>query len=236
MAVKLRGKRYKEAAKLVPPGPVTIEQALPVIKQFKKTKFDETVNLVVHLGIDPKQADQMVRGALSLPKGIGKTNRVIAFVQGANVDVAKAAGAVEAGLDELVAKVNGGWSDFDVAVATPDVMPKIARLGKVLGPQGKMPSPKAGTVTADVATAVKEYTAGKIEFRNDAGGNIHTVIGKVSFSEHDLAANAHALIEVLRKIKPATAKGVYIKKVTIHSSMSPGVQIDTTHLNVTEEE
>lgn len=236
MAERIRGKRYKEAAKLIPAQPLALEQAFPVLKQMKKAKFDETVNLVVHLGIDAKQADQMVRGAVSLPKGIGKTNRVIAFVQGNNVDVARAAGAVEAGADELVAKVNGGWTEFDVAVATPDMMPKIARLGKVLGPQGKMPSPKAGTVTADVATAVREYTAGKIEFRNDSGGNIHVVIGKLSFNDADLAANAHALIGVLRKMKPATAKGSYIKKVTIHSSMSPGIPIDTTHLDVVEEE
>jgi large subunit ribosomal protein L1 len=236
MAIKVRGKRYKDAAKLVPQTPVTIEAAFPVLKQMKKAKFDETVNLVIHLGIDAKQADQMVRGAVSLPKGIGKTNRVIAFVQGGNIDAARAAGAVEAGADELVAKVNGGWTDFDVAVATPDMMPKIARLGKVLGPQGKMPSPKAGTVTADVATAVREYTAGKIEFRNDAGGNIHAVIGKLSFADGDLSANAHALINTLKKMKPATAKGTYIKKVTIHSSMSPGIPIDTTHLDVHEEE
>jgi large subunit ribosomal protein L1 len=236
MAVKIRGKRYKEAAKHVPANPVTLEAAFPVLKQMKKAKFDETVNVVIHLGIDPKQADQMVRGALSLPKGIGKTNKVIAFVQGGNVDSAKAAGAVEAGADELIAKVNSGWTDFDVAVATPDMMPKIARLGKVLGPQGKMPSPKAGTVTTDVATAVREYAAGKIEFRNDAGGNIHAVVGKMSFADSDLAANAHALINQLRKMKPAAAKGSYIKKVTIHSSMSPGIPIDTTHLDVHEEE
>jgi large subunit ribosomal protein L1 len=239
MAVKVRGKRYKEAAKLIPTAPVSIEAAFPVIKQMKKAggvKFDETVNIVVHLGIDAKQADQAVRGAVSLPKGIGKTNKVIAFVQGANIDVAKAAGAVEAGGDELVAKVNGGWTDFDVAVATPDMMPKIARLGKVLGPQGKMPSPKAGTVTPDVANAVREYTAGKIEFRNDAGGNIHAVVGKISFSDADLCANAHALINTLKKMRPVTAKGAYIKKVTLHSSMSPGVPIDTTHLEVKEEE
>jgi large subunit ribosomal protein L1 len=236
MAVKIRGKRYQEAAKHVPANPVTVEAAFPILKQMKKAKFDESVNLVIHLGIDAKQADQMVRGALSLPKGIGKTNRVIAFVQGNNVDVAKAAGATEAGADELIAKVNGGWTEFDVAVATPDMMPKIARLGKVLGPQGKMPSPKAGTVTTDVATAVKEYAAGKIEFRNDSGGNVHAVIGKMSFSDHDLASNAHALINTLKKMKPPAAKGSYIKKVTIHSSMSPGIQIDTTNLDVVEEE
>jgi large subunit ribosomal protein L1 len=238
MAGKIRGKRYQAAAKLIPAAPVAVEAAFPILKQMKKAggaKFDETVNIVVHLGIDAKQADQSVRGALSLPKGIGKTNKVIAFVQGANIDTAKAAGAVEAGADELVAKVNGGWTDFDVAIATPDMMPKIARLGKVLGPQGKMPSPKAGTVTTDVATAVREYTAGKIEFRNDAGGNIHAVIGKISFSDQDLSANARALINTLRKMKPVTAKGVYIKGVTMHSSMSPGVPVDTTQLEPVEE-
>jgi large subunit ribosomal protein L1 len=220
---------------VVPANAVTVEAALPILKQFKPTKFDQTVNLVVHLGIDPNQADQMIRGSVSLPKGIGKTKKVIAFVQGNNIDVARAAGAIEAGADELIAKVNGGWSDFDVAIATPDLMPKIARLGKVLGPQGKMPSPKAGTVTTDIATAVKEYSAGKIEFRNDKGGNIHTAIGKLSFAETDLAANIHAFIDVLRRMKPPTAKGTYIKKVTIHSSMSPGIQIDTQHLNIVEE-
>jgi large subunit ribosomal protein L1 len=236
MAVRIRGKRYQESAKHVPASPVTIEQAIPVLKAFKKTKFDETVNLVIHLGIDAKQADQMVRGAVSLPKGIGRTNKVIAFVQGNNIDAAKAAGAIEAGGDELVQKVNGGWSDFDVAIATPDMMPKIARLGKVLGPQGKMPSPKAGTVTTDVTTAVREYTAGKVEFRNDAGGNVHVPVGKLSFSETDLAANSHAMIAHLRKLKPPTAKGAYIITITIHSSMSPGIQIDVSHLNAVEEE
>ncbi|MCL2639246.1 MAG: 50S ribosomal protein L1 [Phycisphaerales bacterium] len=236
MSLKFRGKRYKEAAKLVPATAVTLEAAFPLLKQMKKAKFDETVNIAIHLGIDPKQADQMVRGAVSLPKGIGKTNRVIAFVQGNNIDVAKAAGAIEAGADELATKVGGGWTDFDVAIATPDMMPKIARLGKVLGPQGKMPSPKAGTVTTDVATAVREYTAGKIEFRNDSGGNIHAVLGKMSFADADLVTNATALIDVLRKMKPAASKGTYIKKITIHSSMSPGINVDTTALGIVKEE
>jgi len=236
MSLKFRGKRYKEAAKLVPATPVMLEAAFPLLKQMKKAKFDETVNIAIHLGIDPKQADQMVRDAVSLPQGIGKTNRVIAFVQGNNIDIAKAAGAIEAGADELAAKVNGGWTDFDVAIATPDMMPKIARLGKVLGPQGKMPSPKAGTVTTDVATAVREYTAGKIEFRNDSGGNIHAVIGKLSFADADLTVNATALIDILRKMKPAASKGTYIKKITLHSSMSPGINIDTTQLAAAREE
>jgi large subunit ribosomal protein L1 len=235
MAELFRGKRYLEAVKSAPQAPVTLEQAVPILKGFKKAKFDETVNLVIHLGIDANQADQMIRGSVSLPKGIGKTKRVIAFVQGGNVEVAKNAGAVEAGGDDLIKKIADGWTDFDVAISTPDLMSKVSRLGKVLGPQGKMPSPKAGTVTADVGTAVKEYTAGKIEFRNDKGGNIHAAIGKVSFPEADIAANAHAFIEYVKRLKPAAAKGTYIKKVTLHSSMSPGIQIDTQHLNNTEE-
>lgn len=235
MAIRIRGKRYQAASKLAPTAPVSIEKAVPILKQFKAAKFDESVNLVMHLGIDAKQADQAVRGSVSLPKGIGKTKKVIAFVQGANVEAAKAAGAIEAGADDLIKKVSDGWLDFDVAIATPDMMPKITRLGKVLGPQGKMPSPKAGTVTSDVATAVREYTAGKIEFRNDAGGNIHAAIGKLSFPEADLIANIHAFVENVRRLKPATAKGVYIKKVTVHSTMSPGVQIDVGHLDAATE-
>ncbi len=235
MAIKIHGKRYQAAAKLVPSAPVSIEQAVPILKQLKAAKFDESVNLVVLLGIDAKQADQAVRGSVSLPKGIGKTKKVIAFVQGANVEVAKAAGAAEAGADELVKRVSDGWLDFDVAIATPDMMPKITRLGKVLGPQGKMPSPKAGTVTADVATAVREYVAGKIEFRNDAGGNIHAAIGKLSFPEGDLVANIHSFIDHIRRLKPATSKGVYIRKITVHSTMSPGVQIDIGHLSAPAE-
>ncbi len=231
MAEKFRGKRYKESLKLVPEKPVPVEQALPILKQFKKTKFDESVNLVVHLGIDAKQADQMVRGSVSLPKGIGATKRVIAFVQGANVDVARSAGAVEAGADDLIKKVSDGWTEFDVAIATPDLMPKIARLGKVLGPQGKMPSPKAGTVTNDVETAVREYAAGRIEFRNDAGGNLHVVVGKVSFSDADLAQNIHAFFETVRRMKPPTAKGHYIRSATLHGSMSPGIALDMAHLD-----
>jgi large subunit ribosomal protein L1 len=231
MATQIRGKRYQASAKLVPNAPVSIEKAVPILKQFKGAKFDESVNLVLHLGIDAKQADQAVRGSVSLPKGIGKTKKVIAFVQGANVEAAKTAGAVEAGADDLIKKVSDGWLDFDVAIATPDMMPKITRLGKVLGPQGKMPSPKAGTVTTDVATAVREYAAGKIEFRNDAGGNIHAAIGKLSFPEADLVANIHAFVENVRRLKPATAKGVYIRKITVHSTMSPGVQIDVGHLD-----
>jgi large subunit ribosomal protein L1 len=232
MAGRFRSKRYKESLKNVPARPVTVEQAVPILKKFQLAKFDETVNLVVHLGIDAKQADQMVRGSLSLPKGIGKTRRVIAFVQGSNIEAARAAGAIEAGADDLIKKINDGWLDFDVAIATPDMMPKITKLGKILGPQGKMPSPKAGTVTTDVTTAVREYAAGKVEFRNDAGGNVHAAVGKLSFPEHDLAANVHAFLNTIRRLKPATAKGQYIRKVTMHSTMSPGVPLDISHLDV----
>ncbi|MGC8623839.1 MAG: 50S ribosomal protein L1 [Phycisphaerae bacterium] len=233
-ALKMRGKRYRQSVEHLPKEAVSVEQAIAVLKKFKAAKFDESVNIAIYLGIDPTLADQNVRGSVSLPKGIGKTRRVIAFVQGNDVDKAKAAGAVEAGADELIKKVNEGWLDFDVAIATPDMMPKITRLGKVLGPQGKMPSPKAGTVAADVAGAVKEYAAGKVEFRNDKGGNVHAVVGKLSFAENDLAANIHAFINTIRRLKPPTSKGQYIKKVTVHSSMSPGVPINTSNLDVIE--
>ncbi|MCL5946361.1 MAG: 50S ribosomal protein L1 [Planctomycetes bacterium] len=232
--LKMRGKRYRQSVEHLPKAPVTVEQAISVLKKFKAAKFDESINIAIHLGIDPTLADQNVRGSVSLPKGIGKTRRVIAFVQGNDVEKAKAAGAIEAGADELIKKVNDGWLDFDVAIATPDMMPKITRLGKVLGPQGKMPSPKAGTVAADVAGAVKEYAAGKVEFRNDKGGNVHAVVGKLSFAEHDLAANIHAFLNTIRRLKPPTSKGQYVKKVTVHSSMSPGVPIDTSNLDAVE--
>jgi len=190
------------------------------------TKFTQTINLVMHLGIDPKQADQMIRGAVSLPKGIGATKKVIAFCEGEDVEKAKAAGAIEAGLDELVKKVSDGWSDFDVSIAHPRSMGKVGKLGRVLGPQGKMPSPKNGTVTADIATAVREFAAGKIEFRNDAGGNVHAIVGKASFSEEDLRENIHAFIGHIRRMKPATSKGTFIKRACISGTMSPAVDLD----------
>ncbi len=233
-SLKMRGKRYRQSVEHLPKAAVSVEQAIAALKKFKAAKFDESVNIVMHLGIDATLADQNVRGSVSLPKGIGKTRRVIAFAQGNDVDKAKAAGAIEAGADDLIKKVNDGWMDFDVAVATPEMMPKITRLGKVLGPQGKMPSPKAGTVAADVGSAVKEYAAGKVEFRNDKGGNVHAVVGKLSFPDADLAANIQAFMHTIRRLKPATSKGQYVKKVTVHSSMSPGVQIDTSNMEVVE--
>src|SRR5262245_27694028 len=188
-------------------------------KGFKKRKaIDQTVEMVLHLGIDPKQADQMIRGSISLPKGIGQTKKVIAFCDAETAEKAKAAGAVEAGADELIDKVQKGWMDFDVAVAHPALMGKVGKLGRVLGPSGKMPSPKAGTVTADIETAVREYSVGKLEFRNDSGGNVHVPVGKTSFSESDLKVNVEAVVSHMTRIKPATAKGQYIKRVCLSAT------------------
>lgn len=191
----------------------------------KRKSVDQTVDLVVNLGIDAKQADQMLRGALSLPKGIGRSRTVIAFCEGPLADEAKKAGAIEAGGDDLVEKIQGGWTDFDVAVAHPSMMGKVGRLGRVLGPQGKMPSPKAGTVTTEVAQAVQEFAAGRIEFRNDAGGNIHLPVGKISFPDEDLKENIDAAIKHLLRLKPAATKGQYVKKVCISATHTPSVQL-----------
>jgi large subunit ribosomal protein L1 len=181
---------------------------------------------VCHLGIDPKQADQMIRGSVSLPRGIGATKKVIAFCGENDIAAARAAGAVEAGGEDLIDKVQKGWTDFDVAIAHPSLMGKVGKLGRVLGPQGKMPSPKSGTVTPDIATAVKEYSAGKVEFRNDAGGNVHAVVGKLSFPDDDLRENINAFVNHIKRMKPASAKGHYLKKVCVSGTMTPGVQID----------
>jgi large subunit ribosomal protein L1 len=205
--------------------PLPLPEAIKVLKSFKVTKFDQSVDVCLHLGIDPRQADQALRGAISLPKGVGKTARVIAFCNADLIGPAKAAGAIEAGADDLVAKITGGWMDFDVAVASPDMMRIVSRLGKVLGPKGLMPSPKAGTVTPDVVTAVKEYSAGKLEYRADTGGNVHCVVGKLSFSEVDLAANLEHFIATINKVKPASAKGTYIKKCVISGTMTPSVMV-----------
>lgn len=195
-------------------------------KNGKKRKSnDQTIELVVHLGIDPKQADQMLRGAISLPKGIGKSRTVVAFCDGALAEAAKAAGAVEAGADELIEKVMKGWSEFDVAIAHPSLMGKVGKLGRVLGPMGKMPTPKAGTVTPDVVTAVKEFAAGRIEFRNDDGGNVHFPVGRASFAVADLVENIDAAIKHINKIKPAAAKGHYIKRACLSGTRTPGVNL-----------
>jgi len=220
-----KSKRYQSEAEKVTNEAMGLKAAIDKIKSFNSTKFDQTVELVMHLGIDPKQADQLIRGAISLPHGTGKDRKVIAFCEDGDADAAKKAGALEAGCDELVEKINGGWLDFDVAIASPRVMGKVGKLGRVLGPQGKMPSPKNGTVTPDVASAVAEFAAGKLEFRNDSGGNVHVIVGKQSFDNKRLYENIEAFITHIKKIKPSAAKGTYIKKVAISATMSPGVML-----------
>ncbi len=206
-------------------GPLAVPEAIKALKSFKGPKFDQTVEVCVNLGIDPKQADQQLRGSISMPRGVGKTARVVCFCSSDKVDAAKQAGAVEAGGEDLVAKIETGWMDFDVAVASPDMMRVIAKLGRVLGPKGLMPSPKAGTVTPDVVNAVTEYSAGKLEYRNDDGGNIHCVIGKMSFKEEDLVANLEHFLATIHKIKPSAAKGQYLKRCVISGTMTPGVPV-----------
>jgi large subunit ribosomal protein L1 len=221
-----RSKRYKKAAEKAVTAPVAIEPGVDALKQFPPTKFDQSVEIIFNLGIDPKQADQMIRGSVSLPHGIGKSKRVIAFCPDHLVETAKAAGAVKAGGQALVQEIEStNFTDFDVAVATPDMMRFVGRLGKVLGPKGLMPSPKAGTVTPDVANAVREYAAGKIEFRNDAGGNVHAVVGKMSFDKQRLVDNINAMVNTVRRMKPATSKGAYFKKVVLKGTMTPAVPL-----------
>jgi large subunit ribosomal protein L1 len=224
--MRKRSKRYTASAKDLPSGPVSLTEAVKKVKSFPPAKFDQSIDCVIWLGIDPKQSDQIVRGAVSLPHGVGKSKKVIAFCEDSNVDAAKQAGALDAGCDLLIKKITDGWTDFDVAIASPKVMGKVSRLGKLLGPQGKMPSPKNGTVTQDILTAIKEFAAGKVEFKNDAGGNVHIVVGRQSFDEDRLADNIRAFMALIKKIKPAKAKGTYIKKMAISASMSPAVQID----------
>ena len=221
-----RSKRYRDSAARVPQGKVSVREAVDAVKSFGATKFDATVELVMHLWIDPKQADQALRGSISLPHGIGASRRVIAFCEDADIPKAKEAGAVEAGNDELIQKIQDGWLEFDVAVATPAVMKNVSRLGRILGPQGKMPSPKAGTVTPDVGTAVGEYAAGKVEYRNDDGGNLHVAVGKASFESDKLVENIESFLAHVRSLRPPSAKGTYIKKVCLSATMSPAVQID----------
>jgi large subunit ribosomal protein L1 len=222
----IRSKRYTEAAKKGTEKVLPLDQAIDIVKSFNPTKFDQTVELIFSLGIDPKQADQMIRGSLSLPHGVGATKRVVCFCPEHMVEKAKASGAIKAGGQELVAEIEKeNFSDFDVAISTPDMMRFVGRLGKVLGPKGLMPSPKAGTVTADVETAVREYAAGKVEFRNDTGGNVHSVVGKLSFDKQKLVDNANAMIVQIRRMKPVTAKGHYFKKVVLKGTMTPAVQV-----------
>src|SRR5580658_9984879 len=227
LVVETRSKRYKESAKKAVVEPVAIDKAIDVLKTFNPTKFDQSVELIFSLGIDAKQADQMIRGSLSLPHGVGKTKRVIAFCPEHLAPLATAAGAIRAGGQDLVQAIEKeNFTDFDVAVATPDMMRFVGRLGKELGPKGLMPSPKAGTVTPDVASAVREYAAGKVEFRNDDGGNVHTVVGKISFPSQNLVDNINAMIAAIRRVKPQTSKGAYFKKVILKGSMTPAVPLN----------
>jgi large subunit ribosomal protein L1 len=225
MATTYTSKRMKANATLIPAQPLEPAAAIATLKKFKAPKFDQTVNVALFLNMDPAQTEQGIRGSVSLPKGIGKTKRVVAFCTPDKINDCKAAGAVEAGGEELVAKVEGGWMDFDVAVATPDMMRIISRLGKVLGPKGLMPSPKTGAVTPKIIEAVKEFSAGKVEFRNDKGGNIHAILGKLSFADGDLVANLNAFVSAIEKLRPSTTKGGFIRKVVVAGCMTPGVQI-----------
>jgi large subunit ribosomal protein L1 len=219
-------KRMKAMVAKVPAGKVLpLDQAVAVLKQFNTTKFDQTVEIAIRLGIDAKQADQLVRGSLVMPHGIGRSQRVIVFAKGDKVDEAKAAGADEVGGPELAEKIKGGWTEFDVCIASPDMMGIVGPLGKVLGPRGLMPSPRAGTVTPDVGKTIREYKAGKVEFRNDNGGIVHAVVGKLSFDAQKLAENIQAFINFVLGLKPATVRGQYVKSIVISATMSPSVRI-----------
>lgn len=223
------GKKYQDAVKLIEEGKVyTVSEAMDLVRKTATAKFDETVELHVRLGVDPKYADQQVRGAVILPHGTGKTKRVLVFAKGEKVVEAEQAGADFAGSDELVTKIQGGWCDFDVAVATPDMMGVVGRLGKILGPRGLMPNPKLGTVTMDLAKAVQEIKAGKVEYRTDKAGNVHVPLGKVSFEPEKLVENFRTLMETLIKAKPTGAKGQYIRSVTVAATMGPGILVQAT--------
>jgi large subunit ribosomal protein L1 len=221
-----RSKRYRAAVEgLDLEKSYHVAEAVDILKGRSKVKFDESFELAIKLNIDPKQADQMVRGTFSLPKGTGKKLRVIAFAEGQAAEDARGAGAAEAGGEELVKKIEGGWTDFDVAIAHPAMMRVVSKLGRVLGPQGKMPSPKSGTVTPDVAKAVKEFMGGKIEYRNDQYGNVHVLVGKASFTATDLAENVKAMLDHIQAVRPQAVKGTYLTKAVLTTTMGPGLRL-----------
>ena len=232
-----RGKRHSDAERRFDRQRLhTPAEAIDILKSLPTTKFDETVELAVRLGVDPRRADQIVRGTVGLPAGTGKDVRVAVFAAGPAADEARAAGADVVGADDLVARVQGGFLDFDVAIATQDMMAQVARLGRVLGPRGLMPNPKTGTVTPDVGRAVTEFKGGRVEYRTDKYGNIHVPIGKVSFSKSALLQNARAVVEELHRAKPAAAKGRYVRSVTVASTMGPGIKVDPNRARVSDEE
>jgi large subunit ribosomal protein L1 len=220
------GKKREAANKLIEPRRYTLEEAMPLLKKTHFTKFDETVEVVMRLGVDPKHADQMVRGTVVLPHGLGKTKKVLVIASGDKMKEAETAGADLVGGEEMVDKIQKGWTDFDAVIATPDMMKSVGKLGKVLGPRGLMPNPKTGTVTFDVAKAVQETKAGKVEFRVDKTAIIHTPVGKISFEAPKLIENARLVIDSVLKAKPTSAKGKYVKSLTVTSTMGPGIKID----------
>lgn len=221
-------KRFEEAAKKVDKTKLySSDEAIKLAKEIKSAKFDETVDLAFRLGVDPRHADQMIRGALALPSGTGKTVRVVAITSGSKVDEATAAGADHAGGEDIINKIAGGWLDFDRVIASPDMMSKLGKVARLLGPRGLMPNPKLGTVTTDIAGAVKEQKAGKVEYRTEKTGIVHVPIGKSSFTNEQLKANYNAIVSAIVKAKPASAKGTYIKSLTLSTTMGPGIKIDT---------
>lgn len=224
--MKRHGKKYRESKKLVDKPVYELAEAIALLKKTSQTKFDSSCEVHMKMGLDPKQADQLLRGTVVLPHGTGKTVRVIAFVPESLQNTAKQAGAVEAGADELIGKIVKGWLDFDVAVATPDMMKSLGKVAKTLGQKGLMPNPKAGTVTTDITKTVGEIMKGKVEFRMDKLANVHNVFGKVSFAEADLAANLKAFLQGILQAKPAGAKGIFIKTITLASTMGPGIRLD----------
>jgi large subunit ribosomal protein L1 len=231
------GKKYTQAlAQIDREALYGVGEAIDIVKKLSSAKFDETVELAVRLGVDPRKADQIVRGTLSLPSGTGRTERVAVFAAGEQAAEARAAGADVVGADDLVARVSGGFLDFDVAIATPDLMGQVGTLGRVLGPRGLMPNPKTGTVTMDVGKAVTEFKGGRVEYRTDKIGNVHIRIGKASFTREQLVSNLHAVIEELQRAKPASAKGRYLLSVTVATTMGPGVHIDPARARYVDEE
>ena len=228
-----QSKRFKKALEVVDGRKAyPLKEAVGVLTKFPKAKFNETIDLAFRLGVDPKQSDQMVRGTVPLPHGSGKTVRVLVFAKGAAADAAKAAGAEYVGFDDMIKKCNEGWAEFDVAVATPEAMVEVRKLGKVLGPRGLMPNPKTGTVTDDTAKAVKEVKAGRVEFKTDKAGNVHVIVGKASFKPEQIEENARAVIEAVAKARPTSVKGNYINSCTLSATMSPAVRVDTKEFSV----